>query len=110
MPNFMMIYRGDATDMAAMTEEQQAEIGAKWGAWMGKVGPALKDLGTPFGPGVCVVDNGTTDTPTASSGYSIIEAADLAGAQGLADGHPYLSDGEGNYAIDIYEMMPTPDM
>jgi hypothetical protein len=30
------------------------------------------------------------------------------GARALADGHPYLSEGEGNYAIDIYELLPLP--
>jgi hypothetical protein len=42
------------------------------------------------------------------TGYSIVEAADMGAAQGLADGHPYLSEGKGDYAIDIYEMMPVP--
>jgi len=32
----------------------------------------------------------------------------LATAQALADGHPYLSNGQGNFAIEIYEMMPVP--
>ena len=42
--------------------------------------------------------------------YRTVEADDLAGAQALADGHPYLSDGNGDYAIDIYELMPAPEM
>jgi hypothetical protein len=28
--------------------------------------------------------------------------------QVLADGHPYLSEGNGKYAIDIFEWMPVP--
>ena len=28
--------------------------------------------------------------------------------QALADGHPYLSEGAGNYAVDIFELMPVP--
>lgn len=44
------------------------------------------------------------------SGYSIVEADDLASAQALADGHPYLSDSGGDFAIDIFEMMPVPEM
>ena len=36
MSKFMMIYKGDATDTANMTEEQAAEVMAKWGAWMQK--------------------------------------------------------------------------
>ena len=108
MARFIMIYHGEATDTSNMTEEQAAEVMAKWGAWMGKVGPALTDVGTPFGPGVSVVDDGTTSAPVALSGYSIVEADDLAAAQGLTDGHPFLSEGSGDYAIEIYEMMPVP--
>jgi hypothetical protein len=42
------------------------------------------------------------------TGYSIVEAADMAAARQLADGHPYLSEGLGNFAIDLYELMPVP--
>lgn len=108
MPKYIMIYKGEATDTADMTEEQAADVMAKWGAWMEKVGPALADVGTPFGPGTSVVDDGSTGTPVSLSGYSIVEAADLAGATALADGHPYLSEGSGHYAIEIFEMMPVP--
>ncbi len=108
MPKFMMIYKGEATDMADMTEEQAAGVMAKWGAWMEKVGPALADIGTPFGPGASVVDDGSAGTAATLTGYSIVEAADLAGATALADGHPYLSEGKGNYAMDIFELMPVP--
>jgi hypothetical protein len=108
MPKFMMIYKGEATDMADMTEEQAAGVMAKWGAWIEKVGPALADIGTPFGPGASVVDDGSAGTAATLTGYSIVEAADLAGATALADGHPYLSEGKGNYAMDIFELMPVP--
>ena len=108
MPQFMMIYRGEATDMSEMTPEQGAEVMAKWGAWMENVGSSLKDIGSPFGPGTCVVDDGSIDTPAASTGYSIVEAPDMDGAQALTAGHPYLSEGKGDYAIDIYELMPVP--
>lgn len=108
MSKFILIYKGEATDTSEMTEEQAAAVMEKWGSWMGKVGPALVDVGTPFGPGVSVVDDGTIGAPVSLSGYSIVEASDLAGAQALADGHPYLSDGQGKFAIEIYEMMPVP--
>lgn len=108
MPKFMMVYKGEATDMSEMSPEQAQEVMAKWAVWMEKVGPALTDLGTPFGPSVSVVDDGTTAAAASLTGYSIVEADDLAGAQGLADGHPYLSEGQGNYAVDIYELMPVP--
>jgi hypothetical protein len=108
MPKFMMIYKGQATDMADMTPEQGAEVMAKWTAWMEKVGSGLADVGTPFGPGVSVVDDGSTGSPVSLTGYSIVEAADLGAAAALADGHPYLSEGRGNFAIELYELMPVP--
>lgn len=108
MAQFIMIYKGEATDMANMTQEEAAGVMAKWGAWMQKVGPALVDIGTPFGPGISVVDDGTTGAPISLTGYSIVEAGDLNSATELADGHPYLSEGAGNYAIEIFEMMPVP--
>lgn len=108
MPRYMMIYKGDATDTADMTEEQGRQVMEKWAAWMGQVGSALVDVGTPFGPGLSVVDDGTTADPISMTGYSIVETTDLDSARQLADGHPYLSEGAGNFAIEIFEMMPVP--
>jgi hypothetical protein len=108
MPRFMLVYKGEATDMSDMTEEQAKEVMAKWGVWMKRVGPALSDIGTPFGPGTSLVDDGTIGSAVSLTGYSIVEAADMAEAQSLATGHPYLSEGKGDYAIDIYELMPVP--
>ncbi len=108
MPTFMMLYKGEATDPAAMSEEQAAEVMANWGVWMEKVGPALTDVGHPFGPGMSVVDDGATGSAAAFSGYSIVEADDLAAAQRLTDGHPYLSEGKGDFSIELYELMPVP--
>jgi len=64
---------------------------AKWAAWMEKTGPALTDLGTPFGPSTSLVDDGTSAATVSLTGYSIVEADSLEAAAGLAQGHPYLS-------------------
>ncbi len=108
MTQFMMVYKGEATDMADMSEEEGAAVMAKWATWMEKVGPALRDVGTPFGPGSSLVDDGTSGTALSLTGYSIVEADDMDSARALADGHPYLSEGKGDYAIDIFELMPVP--
>lgn len=108
MPHFMLVYRGEATDLSAMTPEEGKAVLDRWQGWMGRVGSALTDVGAPFGESVSLVDNGTTREAAASSGYSIIEADDLAHARELADGHAYLSEGRGNYAIDIYALKPVP--
>lgn len=106
MPKYMMIYRGQATDISAMTDEEVAAEMALWGAWMEKIGPGLSDIGSPFGPGTSVVDDGSTSTVGGTTGYSIVEANDMAAAQAFAKSHPYLREGRGNYAIDLFELMP----
>lgn len=110
MAKFMMVYKGAATDMSTMTEEEVAGVMAAWGAWTQNVGPALVDVGTQFGPGTSVVDDGSTGTAVPLNGYSIIEADDMSGARALADNHPFLSEGKGNFAVDVYELMPVPMM
>lgn len=108
MPKYIILYKGEATDVADMSEEQPAEVMTKWANWMEKVGPALSDVGTPFGQGYSVVDDGSIGSAISLTGYSIIEADDIEGAQALTDGHPYLSEGKGDYAIDIFELLPVP--
>lgn len=108
MPKFMMVYKGEATDMADMTQEQMQEVMGKWAAWMGGVGPALSDVGAPFSPGTSLVDDGSAGSAAPLTGYTIVEADDMAGAQALAQGHPFLSEGNGDYAIDIFELLPVP--
>lgn len=108
MAQYMLIYKGEATDMSEMTPEQGAEVMAKWQAWMGTIGEGLADVGSPFGPGSSKVDDGSAGSAASLTGYSIIEADSMEDAHAKADGHPYLSEGQGNYAIDIYELMPVP--
>ena len=55
-----------------------------------------------------MVDDGSSGAALSLTGYSIVAAEDLTGAESLTEGHPYLSEGAGNFAIDIYEMMPVP--
>lgn len=108
MPKFMMIYKGEATDMSEMTPEEGQAVMAKWGAWMENVGGALTDIGSPFGPGTSVVDDGTSASASSLTGYSIVDAGDIDAARALTAGHPYLSEGKGDYAIDVFELLPVP--
>ncbi len=108
MAEFMLIYKGEATDMEDMTPEQGEAVMAAWGEWIGKLGDALHNVGTPFGPGSSLVDDGSSGTAASLTGFSIVTADDMAGARAAADGHPYLSEGAGNFAIDIYELLPVP--
>jgi hypothetical protein len=106
----MIVYKGDATDMSEMTQEEMQAVMAKWAEWMQEVGLALTDIGAPFGPSSSIVDDGSPGTAVSLTGYSIVEADNMDAARALADNHPFLSEGKGDYAIDLYEMMPVPTM
>ena len=110
MTQFMIVYKGDATDMSEMTQEEMQAVMAKWAEWMQEVGSALTDIGAPFGPSSSIVDDGSPGTAVSLTGYSIVEADNMDAARALADNHPFLSEGKGDYAIDLYEMMPVPTM
>jgi len=108
MAKYMMIYRGEATDLSSMSEDDAAAVLGQWETWMDKVGPAMVDVGAPFGEGTAVIDDGSSGPASSLSGYSILDAPNLAEAAVLADGHPFLSEGHGSYAIDLFELMPVP--
>jgi hypothetical protein len=108
MAKFIFVYKGPATDMNDMSEEQSKAVMDAWNEWIHKIGSALADVGQPMANGVSVVDDGSEGTPALLNGYSIVEAENMQGAKKLADGHPFLSEGKGNFAIDIYELLPVP--
>ncbi len=108
MSRYMLIYNGKATDPSQMSPEDAAKVMGGWRTWMGTVGSALVDGGTPFGHGTSVVDGGSSAAAMELSGYSIVEAGSLAEARGLAESHPFLSEGKGSYAVEVYEMLPVP--
>jgi len=103
---FLYLYRGPATPMEDFTPEQGAEQARAWGEWMAKVGPALADGGAPFGARAAVSDDGTAPEPSDQNGYTIVEADDLAAAKALLEGHPFLTEGKGRFAVEIFEIVP----
>jgi hypothetical protein len=108
MAKYIFVYKGPATDMSDMSEEQSKAVMEAWTNWMQKVGTSLVDIGQPMANSVSIVDNGTEGTAALLNGYSIVEAENIDAAKNLADGHPFLSEGKGNFAIDIFELMPVP--
>jgi hypothetical protein len=106
MSKYLYLYRGPATPMDEFTPEQGAEQLRAWTDWMGRVGSALVDGGSPFGTRAAVADDGTTPAPADLNGYTIVEADNLEGARALIVGHPFLSEGKGRFAIDIFELVP----
>ena len=96
MAKFVLIYKGGG--MADTEEEQQKQMAA-WGAWFGSLGDAVVDMGAPFG-GSQTVGGGNGGSP--ATGYSIVTAASLDEAAGLANGCPILSN---NGSVEVYEAM-----
>jgi hypothetical protein len=94
MSKYVLAYQGGG--MAATEEAQQASMAA-WGAWFGSLGAAVVDGGAPFGPSTKV---GGGAAGSGLTGYSILEAADLAAAVKLAEGCPIIKDGG---SVDVYE-------
>jgi len=95
MAKFALIYAG-GSGMAATPEEQERIIG-EWGASYGKLGPAITDVGNPFGAskGIASVGAAAADGPgmLAATGYTIIEADSLEAAAAACADHPHLVQG-----------------
>lgn len=106
MSKFILLYRGPATPMENMSEEEGKAQMEAWGAWMGRVGSALTDMGNPFGARTAVADDGTSPEPGDLNGYSVVEAADIEAARALCDNHPFLSEGKGRFSVEVFELVP----
>jgi hypothetical protein len=106
MAKFIYLYRGPAAVTSGLTPEQGAERAAAFGAWMEKAGPALVDVGSPFGASASLRDDGTEGTPGGLIGYTVVEADDLAAAKALTDGLPFLAGSDGKCTVEIFELLP----
>ncbi len=108
MSKFILLYNGPATPMEEMTPEQGESVMQKWQAWIETVGDDMLDIGAPIAKGTEIVDDGSSGTATQLNGYSILEAANMDAAKALVDGHPFLSDRSGAFAVEIQELLPVP--
>src|SRR4051794_16488358 len=106
MTKFMLLYRGDATPPENMTAEQGAEVRDQWTTWVGKHGPRLVDVGTPFGGRTAVGGDGAEQPPADLHGYTIVEADGLEDAKQFCDGHPFLHGVGADFAVDVFELTP----
>jgi hypothetical protein len=98
MGNYLFAYRGGT--MADTDEERQAAMQA-WGAWFGKLGPAIVDPGNPFAGSTSVNGNGAGGAPASQlTGYTVVKADGLDAASALADGCPVFNGGG---SVDVYE-------
>ncbi len=104
MAKYLFVYHGGGM---AETEEEQAKAMDAWGQWLGSLGDDLIDGGNPVGPSTTiladksVVDNGGTNP---ASGYSLIEASDMADAVEKGKGCPIFSNGGSVEIAEAFDM------
>lgn len=110
MKKFILLYNGPATKAEDMDPAMVKEVMAKWGEWMDKLGSSMVDMGQPMANGEAVVDDGSEGKALQLSGYSIIQAEDMATAKKLVEDHPFLSDKTGKFSVEIFELQPVPGM
>lgn len=104
----MVIYHAPisaAEQMANATPEEMQKGMEPWMAWAERCGSALVDMGSPLVGGQKLTKGGQADSDRHVAGYSILEAADMAGAVALLKGHPHLEWGDG-MEIEVHEVMP----
>jgi hypothetical protein len=105
MANFVLLYTGGS---AGTTPAEREKGMQEWGAWFGKIGDKIVDMGNPFSEHSKNVSNGGTvhegaiGTPT--TGYSILKADSLNAAAELARSCPVLHSGG---KITVYEVTPA---
>jgi hypothetical protein len=101
MGKYVLAYKGGAM---GTSEAEQQEAMTRWMNWFGSLGEAVLDGGSPFGPSSTIGSNGTISDGGASrlTGYSIIDAGNMAEACERAKGCPVLSSGG---SLDVYEAL-----
>ena len=106
MSKYLYLYRGPATRMEDFTAEQGEAQMKAWTTWIEVNKSAFVDVGNPVEPRASVRDDGTDAEPSDQNGYSIVEAESLEQARELLKNHPFLSEGKGRFAVEIFEIVP----
>ncbi|MBL4811306.1 MAG: hypothetical protein JKX69_02855 [Rhodobacteraceae bacterium] len=100
MPQYIIAYHGGS--QPATREAGMAQMKA-WQEWVGGMGDAVINPGTPLGQSKMLGGSGETIAPM--SGFMIIEAADMDAATVMAEADPFLANGG---TIELAEMMVMP--
>jgi hypothetical protein len=101
MADYILAYHGGEKPESA---EAGAEMMAKWKAWLGGLGDAVVNPGTPLGPSRIVSASGVADDGGADplSGFSVVTAETMDAALEMAKRCPTLELGG---TIEVAEMM-----
>jgi len=99
MSNYIFAYHGGKKPESP---EAGAKLMAKWQAWIGGLGEAMVNTGTPLGMSKTVSSDGVSDDGGSNplSGFSIVKADSMDAALELAKGCPHLEHG----TIEVAEM------
>jgi hypothetical protein len=99
MPKYVIAYLSG--DPSAKPQNGAADR-AKWKAWLGDLGDAVINPGTPLGKGKRVNAGGVSDAgANGLTGFSVVLADNMDAALAMAQRCPYLDYG----AIEVAEMM-----
>ena len=102
MKKYLFVFYGGMTPSTSTPAQQKKEMDA-WMGWFGKMGKAVVQNGGPTMPGKIVRSSGVRAIgKDPVTGYSIIQAKDLAAAVEMAKGCPSIPQGG---SVAIYENM-----
>ncbi len=92
MSNYIFAYHGGKKPESP---EEGAKLMAKWEAWIGGLGDAVVNPGTPLGISKTVSSSGVSDDGGSNplSGFSIVKADSMDAAHEMAKGCPHLEHG-----------------
>jgi hypothetical protein len=105
MATFLFTYRGGGT---SETDKDRARETAAWSTWYDDLGPALIDRGNAVSQGWVIHSDGEIDADASEdpvTGYSVIEAASMDDALGIALGCPIRNGGGRIEVLETLEAM-----
>jgi hypothetical protein len=100
MPKYIIAYHGGSQPESPEEGAKQME---KWKTWVGDLGDAVVNPGTPLGKSKTVTSDGVSDSSDADrlSGYSMVTAESLDAALEMAKTCPFLEMG----SLEVAEVM-----
>ncbi len=100
MSNYILAYHGGKNPDSP---EEGARHMAKWQAWVGDLGDAMVNPGTPLGKSKTVSTDGVSDHGGENplTGYSIVKADSMDAALDMAKACPFLDIG----TLEVAEVM-----
>ena len=102
MPKYVLAYLGG--DKPASPEEGAKNM-AEWQAWLGGLGEAVVNPGTPLSGTQTVSLDGVAPSSSTMAGFTIVEAGSIDAAIAMAKSSPFLKI---NGTIDVSEVMEMP--